>query len=136
MTAINRTPSRKDLRLFGLLLPVFFGALGLIVGRRTGSAFAARAVWSLGLAACLSYWAIPSLRRPVFVGWSYATYPFGWAVSHLVLAVVYFGVVTPIGVLARLFRQDPMHRRFDPAAPTYWVTRPPDADIRRYFRQF
>jgi hypothetical protein len=36
----------------------------------------------------------------------------------------------------RLFGYDPMHRRFDPAAETYWAKRDEEATVERYFRQF
>ena len=56
--------------------------------------------------------------------------------THLLLAAVYFGVLTPIGLIMRLAGRDPMERRIDRAAPTYWVARRPVTDVRRYFRQF
>ncbi|MDQ4133234.1 MAG: SxtJ family membrane protein [Actinomycetota bacterium] len=136
LTTVNKAPSHKDLRVFGLLLPPFFGLLGLILLHRTGSAYAGRAVWLAGLVVCLTYLAVPPLRRPVFLGWSYATYPIGWLISHLVLGIVYFGVVTPIAALVRLLGQDPMQRRADRTTSTYWEGRDPDIDVRRYFRQF
>jgi hypothetical protein len=40
-------------------------------------------------------------------------------VPGAVLAVVFFGVITPIGFVARLFGWDPLRRRA-PAAESYW----------------
>ena len=34
----------------------------------------------------------------------------GWMVSHLMMGVVYFAVVTPMGLLSRLVRGDTLHR--------------------------
>jgi len=79
---------------------------------------------------------VPSLRRPMFVGWMYAAYPLGFIVSHVLLGLVYFGVVTPIGLLLRAVGHDPMTRRFDRSAKTYWIAREQTRDVRRYFRQF
>jgi hypothetical protein len=45
-------------------------------------------------------------------------------------------VFTPIGLFFRLIGRDPLHRRFQPEADTYWVGRRPATDVRRYFRQF
>ena len=66
----------------------------------------------------------------------YAVYPIGWTVSHLALAVVYYLVVTPIGLLMRLFGRDPMRRKFDPSATTYWQPHESPDEPERYFRQF
>lgn len=39
--------------------------------------------------------------------------------ASALLAVVYLLVITPIGLVARVVR-DPLRRRLDPAAPSYW----------------
>ena len=60
----------------------------------------------------------------------------GWILSSVVLAVLYCPVLTPIGVLLRLTGYDPMKRRFDRKAKTYWLARNPDTEMERYFKQF
>lgn len=133
---LNTDPSAKDLRVFGLLLPLFFAVFGWAIGHRSGSQAAASAVWAAGAGVVLVYFVQPPVRRPVFVGWSYLTYPIAWVVSHVILGAVYFVVVTPIGLLVRRLREDPMERQWDPATPSYWVRREPERDVPRYFRQF
>ena len=81
-----------------------------------------------------AYYALASLRIPLFRAWMTIFSPIGWIVSHAVLAIVYYGILTPIGLLLRLFR-DPMLRRFDPDAASYWMERESDDDLSRYFRQ-
>ena len=46
-------------------------------------------------------------------------------VSPLALGVLFFLVVTPTGLLMRLFGKDPLRLRFDPAADSYWIKRDP-----------
>ena len=136
LATINTDPRQKDLWVFGLLLPVFFALFGLVVGHRTGSPDAARAIWIGGGVVSAIYLAVPPIRRTFFLGWSYVTYTLGWIVSHVILGAVYFAVVTPIGLLVRVFADDPMQRQWDPTAGSYWVAREPPTDVRRYFRQF
>ena len=122
---INRNPSRRDLAWFGAVLLLFFAVIGAIVGRALTSDVARNVLWGAGAVLALVYYAVPGLRRPMFVGWMYAAYPMGFIVSHLLLGLVYFGVVTPIGLLMRAVGHDPMARRFDRSAPTYWIAREP-----------
>ena len=136
LAPIKSDPQPKDLRVFGLLLPVFFAVFGFVLGHRTGSDAVARATWIAGAVLSAVYLVAPPARRPVFLGWSYATYPIGWLVSHVILGAVYFLVVTPIGLLVRLLADDPMRRRWEPDTASYWIEREPPGDIRRYFRQF
>ena len=133
---IHRNPSRQDLLWFGLLLPVFFAIVGVLVWRRTGSLPPATAVWTSGgtVTALFALW--PASRRRIYVGWMYAVYPIGWTVSHLLLGVVYFVVITPVGLALRALRRNPLERRVDRAAATYWVRHNPADSIKRYLRQF
>ena len=133
---INRNPSRRDLASFGAVLLVFFIVIGLVIGRATHSELVRNVFWSVGGVLALVYYAVPALRKPMFVGWMYAAYPLGYVISHVLLGLIYFAVVTPIGLIMRAVGHDPMERRFDRAARTYWVPREPVSDVKRYFRQF
>lgn len=46
-------------------------------------------------------------------------------VSPVVLGVLYYGLVTPYGTIMRLLGRDPMHRRFEAQARSYWIPRQP-----------
>ena len=133
---INTNPSRKDLLWFGLLLPVFVAIVGVLVWRRTGSLTSGRVLWAVGgsLSALFAVW--PASRRRIYLGWMYAVYPIGWTLSHLLLGVVYFVIITPIGLALRVLGRDPLERSFDRTATTYWVRHNPAQRIERYLRQF
>lgn len=134
MLPINRNPGARDLRTFGLLLVVFVALVGGLAWWRTGSV--PYAIWGGGGLLALVYGLVPVVRRPIFVGWTYAASPIGWTVSHLLLGLIYFGVITPIGLALRALGRDPLARHFDPAARSYWTPHPPERDVARYFKQF
>ena len=133
---INRNPSSRDLAWFGVVLLLFLMMVGAVLGRALGSVLLRNVLWGAGGALALLYYAVPALRRPMFVGWMYAAYPVGLVVSHVLLGLVYFGVVTPIGLVMKAVRYDPLERRFDRSATTYWIARERTSGVRRYFRQF
>ena len=78
----------------------------------------------------------PGLLRIVYLGMIYATLPIGIVVSYVILAATYYLVLTPIGLVLRLCGYDPMQRRFDREAKTYWVPREEEAKMDHVFRQF
>lgn len=90
----------------------------------------------VGAAGALGTLASRPIGRALYRGWMFAALPIGWTISHILLGMVYFLVFTPIGLVMRLLGKDPMERRFEPSAPTYWIKRPPPAEASRYFRQF
>jgi len=45
--------------------------------------------------------------------------------SPIALAILFYGVVTPTGLLMRLFGKDPLRLRFDREAKSYWIAREP-----------
>jgi hypothetical protein len=49
--------------------------------------------------------------------------------STAVLALVFFLFLTPVGLLMRVVRVDPLQRRLEPEATTYWQDRGPQADL-------
>jgi Saxitoxin biosynthesis operon protein SxtJ len=133
---INRDPSRRQLMVFGAVLPVTFALLGLVVDHHLGVKGVRGALWGVGAVLTAAYHTSPALRRPLYVGMSLASYPIGWLVSHIVLLVVFLFVVTPVALLLRVLGHDPMQRRFDSSAQSYWVPHRPAVDPRRYFQQF
>ena len=133
---INTHPSDKELRWFGVMLLVFVAVVSAVAWRQLGSPDGAQKVWAAGGAIVTVYLLVPPLRRWIFVGWMYLAFPLGWTVSHLLLITIYYLVLTPIGLLLRFTKGDPLERRFNRSASSYWAPRESPQDVRRYFRQF
>lgn len=133
---INTDPSKKELRWFGAMLVVFVFAVGTLVRWQFDAPVAAQRIWIAGGVLSMVYVVAPPLRRLIFVGWIYAAFPIGWTVSHVLLASIYYLVFTPIGLLLRLIKGDPLERQLDPSAASYWRPHESLRDVRRYFRQF
>jgi hypothetical protein len=110
--------------------------IGAVLRWRYGAPGAAGAVWLAAAAIVALYYLLPPARRPIYFAWSYTFSPLGWAMSHVVLAIVYFLVFTPVGLVRRLLGYDRLGRRIDRSAVTYWSPHRSPADHRRYFRQF
>ena len=134
---INRHPSLKQLNQFGLIWLGFLAFFGAVAWFRLDSPRLAEGLWVAAVVVPVIGWLAPPFMRLVFLGMSYAAWPIGFVVSHVVLALVYYVVVTPIGLIMRLFGYDPMTRRTNPSQESYWVER--DSKSRgpgSYFRQF
>ena len=133
---VNTHPTRRQLHQFGF---VWLGFLLVFAGMARWRFDAPSAALWLAVAAVVVPvigWLWPAFMRAVYVGLSYAAFPIGFVISHAVMVLVYYLVVTPIGLMMRLLGHDPMHRGFDREADSYWVERSSVRDPKRYFRQF
>ena len=136
MAVIERhVPSASELKWFGLLGALFLGGAGGLAWWR-GHAMSALALGSLAAVFVVLYYALRPLRRPLFDLWMALAFPFGLIISYLMLGCVFYLVITPIGSIVRLLGKDPMRRRFDRSAASYWMARDPRAPAARYFQQF
>ena len=119
-------PAPRMLRQFAGLWLAFFGGLAGLAGARAGPASASAAALAVagGRRSAASAWSGPALVRPIFVGWMVLAFPIGWAVSLVLLGLVYYGLFTPIGLVFRLVGRDALQLRpparrddlLDPAA--------------------
>jgi hypothetical protein len=57
------------------------------------------------------------------------------ALMYVLLAVIFLLVFTPVGIALRLLGKDPLDRKLDPGASSYWIERQPK-DPKRVERQF
>jgi hypothetical protein len=130
------TPSvdRTQLRSFGLIVGGIFGAIGLWPAIVRGEHVRP---WLVGLATVLIVCALvaPRALAPAYRVWTRLGNVLGWVNTRIVLGLIFFGLITPIGVLRRLAGRDPMQRTFDSGATTYLVPRTPRLGVhmRRQF---
>jgi len=134
---INRNPTTREIRQFALFwLPALCFLVAGWLCYRLAAWPAAAGLVGCGLLSGVVGVLRPRWMRIVLMGWMWAAYPIGWTVSHLLMASIYYLVVTPIGSIMRLAGRDPLARKFDRNAETYWTPRAENVDPARYFRQF
>ena len=128
--------SNRTLRQFAVLWFVFLGGLACLEGfgreRWTASYVLGGFAVTVGLVGLVS----PQTIRPLFVGLTAITYPIGWVMSHVILSLIYFGVFTPVALAFRIAGRDPLERRFEREAATYWRPKRRTTNMRRYLRQY
>lgn len=114
---------RAGLRRFGLTFGAIFAALfGVLF---PWLAEAGWPLWPWGISGALALWALaaPGTLRPVYRGWMRVGYFVGRINTRIILFIVFYLIVFPIGLLVRLFGRDPMARKRDAKAGSYRVER-------------
>jgi hypothetical protein len=135
MTALDWNPSPRKLRQFGVVALAVLTGMAAVAHLRGRSELAQWLPLGLGAVAGLLALARPTALRMVYVLLSLAVFPIGFVVSHVILLVVFYGVITPLGAMARLARSDLLSLRSDPTARTFWRERRRPRDKASYLRQ-
>lgn len=134
---INRCPSSKELRTFGIAALILSALIALLLHLVKGLAIQwAVIIFAVGFMIFLSSLISRKLTRIIYLALTIATLPIGLALSFVLLAMFYFIVLTPLGLFFRLIGRDPLRRKFDRNADTYWLTRTPPDSLDSYFHQF
>ena len=132
---MNSNSIEKDIRRFGIIALVFFGALcGL--GFWTDKAIPTYLFGFLSVLGC-GFILIPTQLKPVYTVWLKIAHFLGKVVTTIVLTITYYVVITPAALLKRLFGGRPLPVKPDKNASSYWVTRtesaqPKERFIKRY----
>jgi hypothetical protein len=132
----DKNPSPTILRWFGLIQSAALAVIGGMVWWRFHAPTVAYVIWGVAAAFFLAYYAIPPLRRSLYLGAMYVTFPLGFVLSHVVLGLIYYVIFTGIGLMLRICGYDPLQRRLDRSAKTYWIKRGEARPLSSYFRQF
>ena len=111
----------RELRSFGLstgaIVAVLFGALiPWIWGLKYP-------VWPWVILAVLGFWAMimPKSLRPVYRLWMRIGLLISKLTTPIILGIVFFLVIVPVGLVLRIFSRDPLNRKFDSDVGTYRI---------------
>ena len=137
LVSINWSPDRKTLGVFRLAAVVATLIIAVLLFAVKGVALrwcalvvgAGGLIWLSGLISL-------QLTRYIYVTMTAITLPIGFVVSFILMAVFYYGLIGPLGLIFRLIGRDALCRRFDAAAPSYWVAHRQTTDTKRYFQRF
>lgn len=121
---MNEQIEVKQLRSFGLTVGGVFLFIGLwpLVWRGEGvrlwAVIPAVALIPLGLI-------LPGVLAPLYKGWMAVGHVLGWINTRIILGVLYYGLVVPMGLVMKLLGRDPMRRAWVPGMDSYRVVREP-----------
>jgi hypothetical protein len=133
---INTRPTRRQLNEFGIAWLIFFLLLSALLMWKGTSA---SVLWVLVTAAFLipliGYFCPPFMRL-IYLGMTFAAYPIGFIVSHLILMMVYYLIITPTGMVLRLTKRGFFPKKPDKRIQSYWISKTKSRNPDDYFKQY
>jgi carbamoyltransferase len=122
------------LRHFGFTLAAMFLVFGAILSWR--HRLAGRPLSSFGFLFLVTSIFGPSWLRFVYRPWMFLARILGTITSSILLTLVFFLILTPLGLLQRLFGKRPLDLRFKGDATSYWQARSAHSATADYEKQF
>ncbi len=134
--AAQREPSNRDLNILALLFLIIPGLIGLYLVSWKGSE--AGYIWMIIGAVLAVSRLIGPLFKTIYSLWLGFSVVLGYFISRALLTIIFFLVLTPTGLMMKLVGKDPMDRKWDPEAKSYWIKREedPNTNLERYEKQF
>jgi len=139
---INWNPDVAERRKFGRSLIIGFPCVALLLffmqHIRHGGWHSQRAlsVAGIGISVGLLFLALPQIAKPFYLVWYFVAACIGLVVGNVLLALAFYGLITPFGLARRLFGKRSNFRKPDQQAKTYWHDAEQQVDPKRYYRQF
>lgn len=110
-------------RSFGIVFTVVFSIIGCwpLLGGGTPH------IWALMVAGLFLASAIfrPSLLAPLNKLWARFGLLLHSVTNPIIMGLVFFLAVTPTALVLKILGKDPLRRKIDAAAETYWIDREP-----------
>jgi hypothetical protein len=145
LVELDFNPDPDTLRKFGYIALGGFGLLAaaaytevLIFSFGLGAARVpvAASLLGLGVLSALLSLVAPKANRVIYVGLSVVAFPIGFVVSHVVLALIFFFLISPIALAFRIARRNELRLGSDATAQSYWSAVRPRRSSESYFSQF
>ena len=113
--------SNKAIRKFGIVIAVGLGLIGIFISLKTHNLDVPKWLWCIGLLFLILGFTFSSVVRPVYMIWMLLAYFIGGIVSRVILTVLFYFVLTPTGLVLRLFGKDVLDKKFEKNRESYWV---------------
>jgi multisubunit Na+/H+ antiporter MnhG subunit len=110
---------RKELRDFGITLGAVFGLFGALLFWRDRSSY----ITFVSLCAAFLVCGVlfPTILKPLQKTWMAFSLLLGWFMTRIILVLLFYLVITPLGVIRRLLGKDSLNRKLNRQCDTYWI---------------
>ena len=138
---LNWQPNRKELRQFGAVFLGGFVFIGLVKYLWPFERFITRdqtlGFWLIAIGLIVGAIGLTGTRLalPFYWAWLGIAFVMGNIMSRLIIALIYYLIITPMGLLSRLVGRDPLQLK-KPKGESYWRDLQFPKDNEAFERQF
>ena len=121
--------AKKDLRKFGILVGGVFLVLSGLIFFTGGSELLGGTFLIIGGFLFLSGLIIPATLKKIYLIWMTGSLVLGWVMSRVIIAILFFFILTPIALIAKMFGKKFLDLDFRDGKTSYWVIKEAEKKI-------
>ena len=121
--------AEKELKKFGILVGSILALLSGIGLFRGWNIFIAILLLTAGLVLAFFGASFPGSLRHIYKVWMAAAFAIGWLVSRIILLILFYVILTPIGFFARAVGKEFLEIDFKKKRESYWIQKGPTKNL-------
>ena len=117
----NIKSEKSDLRKFGITVGLFLIVIAGFLFWRGKESFEILLV--SGLVLCVLGFTMPVVLNPIYWVWMILATILGWIMTRVILSLLFYVVISPIGMFSRLSGNKFIDLKWDKSKGSYWNAR-------------
>ena len=131
----NIQSEKSDLRKFGITIGVILLIIAGFLFWKEKESF--QILLTFGVTLCILGIAIPFILKPIYWVWMIFATILGWIMTRVILSLLFYIIITPIGLILRFFGKQFLELRWDKSKESYWNFRTNEhPQNKNYKKQF
>jgi len=114
----NINTTKKDIKKFGFLIGGILIAISLFFIWKEAASY--KIIMPIGIIFIISGQFLPTILKPIYLVWMTFAVILGWIMTRVILIIIFYLIVTPISLIAKLFRHKFLDLTFRTKDDTYW----------------
>ena len=117
----NIKSKKNDIRNFGLIIGAVLIAIMMLLFWKEKQSYDILMI--VGVVLCVTSLILPVILKPFYFAWMTFAVILGWIMTRVILSLVFYGIITPIGLLSRLVGKEFLNLKLNKKENTYWNNR-------------
>ena len=131
----NIKTGEKDIRIFGITMGIILLIIAAFLFLKEKDSFQLF-IYIAGSFISLGF-LIPIILKPIYLVWMIFAVVLGWFMTKLILSLLFYLVITPIGLILKVMKKDLLDLKKQELNGSYWNMREPEKEQNQnYEKQF
>ena len=114
----NISKTKKDIKKFSYLVGGIIILISLFLLLKGSSSF--HLMLGIGLGLVIIGIIVPIILKPIYLAWMTFAVIIGWIMTRVILTIIFYLIVTPTGLIAKLFRKNFLDLSFRNNSDSHW----------------